>query len=52
MCIRDSGQLQPSEFVKIGLIITFSWYFMKYQEKINQVSTVAIAAVLLSLIHI
>ena len=23
------GQLQPSEFVKIGLIITFSWYFMK-----------------------
>ena len=32
------GQLQPSEFVKIGLIITFSWYFMKYQEKINQVS--------------
>ncbi|MGN0371292.1 MAG: FtsW/RodA/SpoVE family cell cycle protein [Enterocloster sp.] len=40
------GQLQPSEFVKIGLIITFSWYFMKYQEKINQVSTVAIAAAL------
>ena len=32
------GQLQPSEFVKIGLITTFSWYFMKYQEKINQVS--------------
>lgn len=22
------GQLQPSEFVKIGLIIFFSWYFM------------------------
>ena len=40
------GQLQPSEFVKIGLIVTFSWYFMKYQEKINQVSTVVIAAVL------
>ena len=40
------GQLQPSEFVKIGLIITFSWYFMKYQEKINNVSTVAIAAAL------
>ena len=32
------GQLQPSEFVKIGLIVTFSWYFMKYQERINQVS--------------
>lgn len=40
------GQLQPSEFVKIGLIVTFSWYFMKYQEKINQVGTIAIAAVL------
>ena len=40
------GQLQPSEFVKIGLIVTFSWYFMKYQERINQVSTVAIAAAL------
>ena len=40
------GQLQPSEFVKIGLIITFSWYFMKNQEKINNVSTVAVAAAL------
>ncbi len=40
------GQLQPSEFVKIGLIITFSWYFMKYQEKINHVATVAGAALI------
>lgn len=40
------GQLQPSEFVKIGLIVTFSWYFMKYQERINRVSTIAVAAVL------
>ena len=40
------GQLQPSEFVKIGLIVTFSWYFSKYQEKINRVSTVLIAALL------
>ena len=40
------GQLQPSEFVKIGLIITFSWYFMKNQEKINNVSTIAVAAAL------
>ena len=40
------GQLQPSEFVKIGLIIVFSWYFMKYQEKINQVVTVLFAALL------
>lgn len=40
------GQLQPSEFVKIGLIVTFSWYFMKYREKIDQVSTVALAALM------
>lgn len=40
------GQLQPSEFVKIGLIIVFSWYFMKYQERIDQISTVLLAAVL------
>ena len=40
------GQLQPSEFVKIGLIITFSWYFTKYQEKIDKVTTVVLAAVL------
>lgn len=31
------GQIQPSEFVKIGLIVFFSWYFSKYQERINQV---------------
>ncbi len=40
------GQLQPSEFVKIGLIITFSWYFMKYQEGIDRVRTILIAALL------
>ncbi|MCI8982712.1 MAG: FtsW/RodA/SpoVE family cell cycle protein [Hungatella sp.] len=32
------GQIQPAEFVKIGLIIFFSWYFQKYQEKKNQPS--------------
>ncbi len=40
------GQIQPAEFVKIGLIIFFSWYFGKYQEKKNQVSVLAIAALL------
>lgn len=40
------GQLQPSEFTKIGLIVFFSWYFDKYQEKINQVPVLAAAAVL------
>lgn len=43
------GQLQPSEFVKIGLIIVFSWYFMKYQEKVDQVGTVLLAAVLFAM---
>lgn len=40
------GQIQPSEFVKIGLIIFFSWFFSKNQEKLNQVTTLAIAVAL------
>lgn len=40
------GRIQPSEFVKIGLILFFSWYFQKYQEKINHVSVVGLAALL------
>ena len=41
------GQIQPSEFVKIGLIIFFSWFFSKYQEKINFLSTLLLSAALL-----
>ena len=40
------GQIQPAEFVKIGMILFFAWYFQKYQAKIDRVSTVALAAVL------
>lgn len=40
------GRVQPSEFVKIGLILFFSWYFQKNQEKINQISVVGAAAAL------
>lgn len=40
------GQIQPSEFVKIGLIVFFSWFFSRMQEKINEVTTLAMAAVL------
>ena len=40
------GQIQPSEFVKVGLILFFAWYFSKNQEKINQVSTLCIAGLL------
>lgn len=38
------GQVQPSEFVKIGLIVFFSWFFAKNQEKLNQFTTLAAAA--------
>lgn len=40
------GQIQPSEFVKIGLIAFFAWYFSKYQEKINRIGVLAIAGAL------
>lgn len=40
------GRIQPSEFVKIGLILFFSWYLNKYRENINRLSVVGIAAIL------
>ncbi len=40
------GQIQPSEFVKIGIIAFFSWFFNKNQEKINQIRTLITAGVL------
>jgi rod shape determining protein RodA len=40
------GQIQPSEFVKIGLIIFFAWFFSKSQEKINDIKVLATAAAL------
>ncbi|WP_432628329.1 FtsW/RodA/SpoVE family cell cycle protein [Brotaphodocola sp.] len=36
------GQIQPAEFVKIGLIVFLAWYFDKYQDKINQFVTLLI----------
>ena len=35
------GQIQPSEFAKIGMIVFFSWFLAKNQEKINQVAMLA-----------
>ncbi|MCD8121564.1 MAG: FtsW/RodA/SpoVE family cell cycle protein [Clostridiales bacterium] len=37
------GQVQPSEFAKIGLIIFFSWFFDRYQEKLNRLTTILLA---------
>lgn len=38
------GQIQPSEFAKIGLIIFGSWYLGKYAEQIDRVRTLILAA--------
>lgn len=40
------GRFQPSEFVKIGLIVVFSWFLNKNQEKIDHPFTLATAALL------
>lgn len=39
------GRIQPSEFVKIGLIVFFSWYWNKYQDRLNAPVMVGVAAV-------
>lgn len=38
--------LQPSEFVKIGLIVVLSWYLARNQERINKASVLGTAALL------
>lgn len=40
------GQIQPSEFVKVGMIIFFAWFYSKYQEQLNRVQTLAAAGAL------
>lgn len=40
------GRLQPSEFVKIGLIVFFSWFLQKNQERIDQPVVLMIIAAL------
>lgn len=44
------GQIQPSEFVKVGLVAFFAWFFSKNQEKLNRVTTLLIAGGLFSVI--
>lgn len=40
------GQIQPSEFVKIGLIVFFAWFLNRYQEQLDRVRTLALAVLL------
>lgn len=42
-------RFQPSELVKILLILFFSYYFMKYEEKINTVPVIAGALLLVGI---
>lgn len=45
--LRIGGiQIQPSEFVKIGLIVILSWFLSKNQERINAPSVVGTAALM------
>ncbi|MCD8082655.1 MAG: FtsW/RodA/SpoVE family cell cycle protein [Clostridiales bacterium] len=37
------GQIQPSEFVKIGMIIFFAWFFARQQERLNRLTTLLLA---------
>lgn len=46
------GQIQPSEFVKVGLVAFFSWFFSKNQEKLNRVTTLLIAGGLFSVVFL
>ncbi|MCI9282639.1 MAG: rod shape-determining protein RodA [Lachnospiraceae bacterium] len=41
------GQIQPSEFVKVGLIVFFAWFFSKKQAKLNYLTTLLLAGALL-----
>ncbi len=42
-------RFQPSELAKISLIMVFSYFFMKYEEKINRIPTLIISFVLVGI---
>lgn len=44
--VKGIGQIQPSEFVKIGLIIIFSSFLGKYHDRINKPAVLGMAALL------
>ena len=46
------GTVQPSEFVKIGIIVFFSWFLAKYRDSINNILTLLIFIVSAGLIYV
>lgn len=40
------GRIQPSEFVKVGLIVFFAWFWNRHQERLNRPLLIGIAALL------
>ncbi len=42
-------RFQPSEIAKIGIILFFAYFFMKYEEKLNTVKSLALAIVLIGI---
>ena len=43
------GQIQPTEFIKVAIIIFFAWFFEKYEEKLSSLRTVMRAVLLFAL---
>lgn len=46
------GNIQPSEFVKIGIIISLAWFLEKYQDAINNIFTLLVFFVGVGIIYI
>ena len=43
------GQIQPTEFIKIAIIIFYAWFFERYEESISSLRTVMRAFLLFAL---
>ncbi len=43
------GQIQPSEFVKVGMIIFFAWFFFRFMDSINDIRLILAAGALFAI---